>query len=82
MAEALVRSLRQAGFSVAVNRPFAGTIVPLRYYGKEPRVRSVMIEVNRGLYLRGEEKGAGFDQVRRVIRGAVKMSIYDERQYY
>ena len=82
MAEALVRSLRQAGFSVAVNRPFAGTIVPLRYYGKEPRVRSVMIEVNRGLYLQGEEKGAGFDEVRRVIRGAVKMSIYDERQYY
>ena len=34
------------------------------------------------LYLQGEEKGAGFDEVRRVIRGAVKMSIYDERQYY
>ena len=39
------------GYSTAVNKPFSGTIVPLPYYKKEPKVLSVMIEVNRKLYM-------------------------------
>ncbi len=39
------------GYSVRMNAPFSGTIVPSQYYLKEKRVRSIMIEVNRGLYL-------------------------------
>jgi N-formylglutamate deformylase len=35
---------------VRVNWPFAGTIVPLRHYGKNRLVQSVMIEVRRDLY--------------------------------
>jgi N-formylglutamate deformylase len=51
---ALVARLRGAladeGFRVAIDRPFAGTIVPLRWYRRDHRVRSVMLEVRRGLY--------------------------------
>ena len=39
------------GYSTAVNKPFSGAIVPLPYYKKEPKVLSVMIEVNRKLYM-------------------------------
>ena len=36
---------------VALNTPFAGTIVPLKHYGKEPRVNSVMLEIRRDQYM-------------------------------
>jgi len=38
------------GYEVAINSPYSGTIVPLKHYYKDPRVSSVMIEVNRRLY--------------------------------
>lgn len=43
-----------AGLSVSINQPYAGTIVPIRYFDKDFRVSSVMIELNRGLYLQDE----------------------------
>ena len=45
------RYFTDQGYEVAVNKPFAGTIVPLQYYEKEQRVSSIMIEINRRLYL-------------------------------
>ena len=42
------------GYSVALNEPFAGSIVPLKYYGKDKRVMSIMIELNRRLYMDSE----------------------------
>ena len=45
-----------AGFSVGVNHPYCGTLVPNQFYGKDNRVKSVMIEINRRLYLQDEPK--------------------------
>lgn len=39
------------GFSVDINVPYAGTIVPLAMYHTDPRVMSLMIEVRKGLYM-------------------------------
>lgn len=39
------------GYRVEQNRPYAGTIVPMAYYKKEKRVFSIMIEINRALYM-------------------------------
>ncbi len=41
----------KAGLTVAYNEPFAGTIVPLGHHHKDKRVKSIMIEINRKLYL-------------------------------
>ena len=46
----LVNSFQEYGYSVAINSPFAGSLVPTDFYQKEPRVQSIMIELNRGLY--------------------------------
>ena len=46
----LVNSFQEYGYSVAINSPFAGSLVPMNFYQKESRVQSIMIELNRGLY--------------------------------
>ncbi|OKK03643.1 N-formylglutamate amidohydrolase [Streptomyces sp. CB03234] len=53
-----------AGFGgTGLDSPFAGTYVPLRYYGKEPRVAALMVEIRRDLYMseRGEPLGRGIE---------------------
>lgn len=39
------------GYTVALNSPFAGTIVPMKYFRVNSNVKSVMIELNRRLYI-------------------------------
>lgn len=51
LLESAAAAFRRLGWSVAVDRPFAGTLVPMAYYRKDQRVFSIMIEVNRRLYL-------------------------------
>jgi N-formylglutamate amidohydrolase len=41
------------GYSVKINNPYGGTIVPLKYYKKDVNVLSIMIEVNRKLFTCG-----------------------------
>jgi N-formylglutamate amidohydrolase len=48
--DAAVEAFSGAGYSVAVDRPYAGTMIPADFFG-DPRVRSIMIEVRRGLYM-------------------------------
>lgn len=73
------RSAEEAGFKVECDTPFKGTIVPLRFYG-DTRVRSLMIELNRGVYMDESTTAMhlGADRVRRWLgdfgRGLVAAS--------
>ena len=51
LTTAMVASFESAGFSVSLNSPFSGALVPIEFYKKERRVSSIMVEVNRKLYL-------------------------------
>ncbi|WP_330440022.1 N-formylglutamate amidohydrolase [Streptomyces griseoaurantiacus] len=46
-----------------IDSPFAGTYVPLRYYGQDPRVTALMIEIRRDVYMTepGGQYGPGLD---------------------
>ena len=46
----LLEAFEAAGYVVAIDSPFSGSIVPLKHYQLDRRVSSVMIEVNRSLY--------------------------------
>lgn len=46
--------------SVAINTPFEGTYVPLRYYGIESKVRSIMLEIRKDTYGHGDSKAKAF----------------------
>ena len=50
LRDCLLKTFEALGYVVAINSPFCGTIVPLKHYHKDQRVKSVMIEVNRSLY--------------------------------
>jgi N-formylglutamate deformylase len=45
--DAIVAAAEGEGYSVAVDAPFAGALVPLSAYRKDHHIVSVMIEVNR-----------------------------------
>ena len=51
LAEYFRTNFETKGYTVKINSPFAGSIVPLKYYEKNKNVQSVMIELNRKLYI-------------------------------
>ena len=60
---------RARGFVVGVDIPFSGAIVPNRFFGTEPRVQSLMIEVRRDLYMDEStgERHDGFTRIQAVL---------------
>ena len=51
LIEATAQSIKKMGYSMGINRPYAGSMVPMAFYKKDRRVASIMIEVNRSLYM-------------------------------
>jgi len=41
-------------YDVAINTPYAGSLVPNKFYMKDNRVKSVMIEINKRLHLEAD----------------------------
>ena len=52
-------------------------MVPSSFYQKDARVYSIMVEVNRSLYMNEDtgERSAGFDEVRRKVHSALDALI-------
>jgi N-formylglutamate deformylase len=50
LREAAERAFASVG-DLAVNTPFAGCYVPLRYFGSEPAVSGLMVELRRDIYM-------------------------------
>lgn len=73
LCDVIVEFVRKNGFTVKLDSPFAGTMVPMKYYLKDQRVASVMIEINRKLYMDEDtgEKNASFDKVGKLIHNLI-----------
>ena len=77
LRDVAVRTFEELGWRVAVDRPFAGALVPMRFYKRDPRVRALMIEVRRDLYM-DERSGARlprFDEIRERITRALQTLV-------
>ena len=70
----LMNFFRKSGFSVALDKPFSGSIVPMEFWKKDKNIKSVMIEVRRDLYMNEEsgEKSPNFERIKEVIASALK----------
>jgi len=57
------------GLTVGLDWPYSGTIVPEEYYQRNSNVNSIMIEVNRKLYLKPEsiEKNDNFNLLKNTL---------------
>ena len=49
----IIKYFEKLGYSVSLNTPFNGSIVPLKHIGNT-KVQSLMIEINRKLYMEGK----------------------------
>ena len=80
LQRALEQAAVAAGWEVAINEPFAGSYVPTRWFGRDTRVASVMLEVNRRLYLdeRTGEPGPGFAETQSILDGLVERALLFE----
>ena len=58
------------GIEVAINSPYSGTLVPMEHYQKNKNVQSIMIEVNRKLYLddNSNVKSENYSVVKRLLQ--------------
>jgi N-formylglutamate amidohydrolase len=65
---------RAQGFVAKVNQPYSGTMVPGKYWGVTPAVLSLMIEVNRGLYMDEflGQRGATFQIVTTQLQSVLR----------
>jgi len=64
IVETIVMEFLLRGYSVKLNSPFEGTLVPIKFYHQNSNVYSVMIELNRDLYMDSNgEKNSKFSQL-------------------
>lgn len=63
------------GYSLGVDWPYSGSIVPMKYYQKEKRVNSIMLEINRKLYLNEptNEKSIDYNKTKEVVQGYLNL---------
>jgi N-formylglutamate deformylase len=74
--DAIATAAHTEGYSVAVDAPFSGALVPLASWRKDHRILSVMIEVNRRLYM-DEHSGLkkhDFEKVRAAVGGIIMIA--------
>ncbi|QOW09790.1 N-formylglutamate amidohydrolase [Kaistella flava (ex Peng et al. 2021)] len=74
LVEASETFFNDRGFSLGIDWPYTGSIVPLEYYRKNPNVQSIMLEVNRKLYLKEDsnEKSESYLEIKKVVGEFVK----------
>ena len=62
---------KNLGYTTGIDWPYSGSIVPMEYYQKDKRVKSIMLEVNRELYLEGDtnNKSSDYNKTEEVVQG-------------
>ena len=55
ITDRIIGIIKKEGYKVSVNTPFSGSLVPLKFYKTDGRVKTVMIEVNKRIYMQGGE---------------------------
>ena len=63
------------GYTLGINTPYSGTIVPMKYYNNNKNVQSIMLEINRKLYLEEptNNKNSDFDKIKKVTAGFINL---------
>ena len=72
--------LTSLGYKVLINNPYAGTMIPMKYYQKNKNVNGLMIEVNRKLYMTNSNgvvsKTQSFDNICETIKTSFSILVH------
>ena len=72
--EASVAFFADRGFRLGIDEPYAGSIVPMKHYQKDARVKSIMLEINRTLYLdTSYGRGPRFNEIQGIVADFLSM---------
>ena len=73
LIEIAIEYFRNLGYSWGLDWPYSGTIVPMEYYKKNNKVQSIMLEVNRRLYLDEptNNKTTDYNKTKEVVSGFI-----------
>lgn len=74
---------KSKGYLLGIDKPYSGSIVPMEYYKKDKRVSSIMLEINRKLYLQDGTniKSNNFDATKGVVQEYLELlnsTFYNE----
>lgn len=63
-----VAFFKNAGYTLGIDWPYKGSIVPLAHYQKNKNVQTIMLEINRALYLNEptNEKSENYSVIKKV----------------
>ncbi len=81
LPDRLQNLMEQAGYSVRINFPYSGSIVPMACYRRDSRVESVMIEVNKRLYMNEATfaKNDAFTELSKLCRELVGLIAVQDK---
>jgi N-formylglutamate amidohydrolase len=72
--DASVKFFGDRGFRLGVDEPYSGSIVPMKHYQNDTRVKSIMLEVNRNLYLNEDyTRRSRFDKIQGIVTDFLSM---------
>ena len=72
--DASVKFFGDRGFRLGVDEPYSGSIVPMKHYQNDTRVKSIMLEVNRNLYLNEDyTRGSRFVGIQGIVTDFLSM---------
>lgn len=66
---------KERNFTLGIDYPFNGSIVPMEYYKKNKNVQSIMLEINRKLYLKEgtNEKSEQYEETKKAVQEYVEL---------
>lgn len=70
LIDASIAFFKENGYSLGVDQPYTGTIVPMPYYATNKNVQSIMLEINRRLYLQEptNEKSIQYQKTKQIVQ--------------
>jgi N-formylglutamate amidohydrolase len=74
LIELSISFFEKAGYTLGVDWPYRGSIVPIEYYKKNRSVATIMLEINRSLYLKEptNQKSEKYEQIKEVVNDYIK----------
>jgi N-formylglutamate deformylase len=69
-----VSFFEKAGYTLGIDWPYKGSIVPLEHFQKNKKVSTIMLEINRALYLNEptNQKSESYDQIKQTVNAYIQ----------